>query len=53
MFTGNLICLRALGRTVVVIGDAQTAMDLLEKRSVKYADRSELKMVELCVWSFL
>ncbi len=48
---GNLLCIRALGQTMVVIGDARSAVVLLEKWSVNYADRPELKMVELCVLS--
>ncbi|TFK80093.1 cytochrome P450 [Polyporus arcularius HHB13444] len=49
---GNLVCFRALGQAMIVIGDARTAVDLLEKRSVNYADRPELKMVELTGWDW-
>lgn len=33
------------GRTIVVIGDAQTAVNLLENQSVNYGDRPVLKLV--------
>ncbi|TFK80092.1 cytochrome P450 [Polyporus arcularius HHB13444] len=49
---GSLMCLRALGRTVIVIGDARTAVDLLEKRSVTYADRPVLNVVRLTGWDW-
>ncbi|RPD77561.1 cytochrome P450 [Lentinus tigrinus ALCF2SS1-7] len=49
---GNLVCLRALGQTIVVIGDAQTAVDLLEKRSANYVDRPEFKPARLIGWDW-
>ena len=49
---GNLISIGALGQTIIIIGDARTAVDLLEKRSVNYADRPVLKLVRAFVPSF-
>ncbi|KAI0699915.1 cytochrome P450 [Cerioporus squamosus] len=49
---GNLLCLRMMGQIVIVVGNAQTAVDLLERRSVNYADRPELKVVQLTGWDW-
>ncbi|RPD62671.1 cytochrome P450 [Lentinus tigrinus ALCF2SS1-6] len=49
---GDLVCLQALGQTVIVVGGAQAAMDLLEKRSVNYADRPVLKLVHATGWGW-
>ena len=37
--TGNLMFFRALGQSLVIVNDAETATDLLEKRSGKYSSR--------------
>ena len=46
-FAGGLVSLRALGRTLVVIDDYDTAVDLLEKRSAVYSSRPDFKMARL------
>ncbi|KAI0712386.1 cytochrome P450 [Earliella scabrosa] len=38
-YYGNLLYLKALGRSILVVNDAQTAIDLLEKRSATYSSR--------------
>ncbi|KAI0712466.1 cytochrome P450 98A3 [Earliella scabrosa] len=49
---GGLVSLRALGRTLVVIDDYDTAVDLLEKRSAVYSSRPDFKMARLTGWEW-
>ncbi|KAJ3485910.1 hypothetical protein NLI96_g4615 [Meripilus lineatus] len=47
---GDVIGLKGLGRSVVVLNSAEAARDLLEKRSSIYSDRPRFPMVELMGW---
>jgi hypothetical protein len=39
--------LNALGQDIVVLGSLKRAVDLLERRAVKYSDRPTAAIVEL------
>ncbi|KAJ3560613.1 hypothetical protein NP233_g10721 [Leucocoprinus birnbaumii] len=41
----KIICAEALGQTIIVINDAQIAIDLLEKRSTIYSSRPPIRML--------
>ncbi|KAI0351930.1 cytochrome P450 [Trametes cingulata] len=44
---GNLVHVRLFGQPVIVLGNYQAAVDLLEKRSANYSDRPRSVMAEL------
>ncbi len=48
-YVGKIISLYVLGRTVVVINEFDTAMQLLDRRSSTYASRPDFKMAQLSV----
>ncbi|EJD46785.1 cytochrome P450 [Auricularia subglabra TFB-10046 SS5] len=49
---GPLIQLKVLDKTVVVINDVRTAVDLLDKRGALYSDRPKLYMAPRAGWDF-
>ncbi|OBZ67818.1 O-methylsterigmatocystin oxidoreductase [Grifola frondosa] len=49
---GDVLHLRVLGQSIIVIGSSQVAYDLLEKRSSNYSDRGYSTMVSLTGWEW-
>ncbi|KAJ3487192.1 hypothetical protein NLI96_g3704 [Meripilus lineatus] len=49
---GNLLHLQLPRRSMIVLGNAQVTLDLLEKRSAIYSSRPRLIMDELVGWDF-
>ncbi|RDX44595.1 CyP450 monooxygenase [Lentinus brumalis] len=45
---GDVVHLDALGQPMIVLGSHEAAVDLLEKRSANYSDRSISTMAKLC-----
>ncbi|TFK85639.1 CyP450 monooxygenase [Polyporus arcularius HHB13444] len=45
---GDVVYLDALGQPMIVLGSHEAAVDLLEKRSANYSDRSISTMAKLC-----
>ncbi|RPD69160.1 CyP450 monooxygenase [Lentinus tigrinus ALCF2SS1-7] len=45
---GDVVYLDALGQPMIILGSHEAAVDLLEKRSAIYSDRSISTMAELC-----
>jgi hypothetical protein len=48
-FTGDLVHVNVLGRSMVYVNSSDIARDLFERRSSVYADRPELPMLTLFV----
>ncbi|KAG9312746.1 cytochrome P450 [Chiua virens] len=44
---GDLICIRALGKKVVILNSEELAVALLDKRSKKYSDRPQFSAAQL------
>ena len=44
---------RALGRSIIVLNDKRTTIDLLEKRSAIYSSRVHSPVIPMCVFSIL
>lgn len=51
-YTGDVMYLNMLRRSVVVLNSVEAAIDLLEKRSANYSDRPPFPIFELCVCYF-
>ncbi|KAI0712389.1 cytochrome P450 [Earliella scabrosa] len=51
---GNIMYFRVLGRSIIVLNDEQTAIDLLEKRSAIYSSRVYSPVIPMIAldWSF-
>jgi hypothetical protein len=49
MTSGDVIHLRFLGRSVIVLNSAQAATDLLDKRNAIYRDRPRFVLFEMLV----
>lgn len=50
---GDVVFLRALGRTLVVLNSREACVDLLDKRSLIYSDRPQFVMsMELMQWTW-
>ncbi|KAL0945486.1 hypothetical protein HGRIS_000972 [Hohenbuehelia grisea] len=47
---GNIIYLHCLGRSIIVLNDLESAVELLEKRSNNYSDRPKFRYFELLGW---
>ncbi|KAI0715623.1 cytochrome P450 [Cerioporus squamosus] len=47
---GNIISLRALGQTLVIVDDPDIAVELLEKRSSIYSSRLQSPTIDLVGW---
>ncbi|KAI0754758.1 cytochrome P450 [Daedaleopsis nitida] len=47
---GKIISLKVMGRCLVIINDADAALELLEKRSAIYSSRAHSVTIELCGW---
>ncbi|KAL0960005.1 hypothetical protein HGRIS_011657 [Hohenbuehelia grisea] len=47
---GNVIRLHCLGRSIIVLNDLQSAVELLDKRSNIYSDRPKFTFYELLGW---
>ncbi|KAL1939472.1 hypothetical protein VTO73DRAFT_10028 [Trametes versicolor] len=50
---GDLVYLESFGQPLLVIGTHETALDLLEKRSAKYADKVHSTMASLAGWDWV
>ncbi|CDO77629.1 hypothetical protein BN946_scf184946.g22 [Trametes cinnabarina] len=50
---GDLVYLNVVGQPMVILGTHEAAIDLLEKRSSIYSDRSESTMVVLTGWEWV
>ncbi|KAI0772734.1 cytochrome P450 [Trametes elegans] len=49
---GDVVYLEAFGKSMVVLGTHQAALDLLEKRSAKYSGREPSAMAQLAAWDW-
>ncbi|TBU50720.1 cytochrome P450 [Dichomitus squalens] len=49
---GNLMHFRALGRSIIIINDPDTVMDLFEKRSTVYLSRPQTILSSLTGWEW-
>ncbi|KAH9852017.1 CyP450 monooxygenase [Lenzites betulinus] len=52
---GDIVCLKVLGLSVILIDNYETACELLEKRSMNYSHRPHLVMVDMTAldWIFV
>ncbi|KAJ3488109.1 hypothetical protein NLI96_g3080 [Meripilus lineatus] len=50
---GDVMPLKVLGKSLVVLSSEAAAIDLLEKRGAKYSDRPSIPMMELLEWDKL
>ncbi|KAJ6524200.1 cytochrome P450 [Mycena capillaripes] len=48
---GDVMCLKVLGRTMIILDSYQAAMDLLDKRGSIYSDRPKFTLFELFGWN--
>ncbi|TFK33336.1 cytochrome P450 [Crucibulum laeve] len=48
---GPVIHLKVPGRTIIVLNTVEAAMDLLDKRSANYSDRSKLPLFDIMGWN--
>ncbi|KAJ6532371.1 cytochrome P450 [Mycena capillaripes] len=48
---GDVMCLKVLGRTMIILDSYQAAVDLLDKRGSIYSDRPKLTLYELLGWN--
>ena len=46
---GDIMHLDVFGQPIIVLNSHEAAIDLLEKRSANYSDRSPSPMVDMCV----
>ncbi|PIL22734.1 cytochrome P450 [Ganoderma sinense ZZ0214-1] len=49
---GNLMLFRIFNQCLVIVNDAETAVDLLEKRSAKYSSRPSSVLTKLAGWEW-
>jgi hypothetical protein len=47
IFTGDVMYLEVLGRPMIILDTHQSAVDLLDKRSLNYSDRPKFTFYEL------
>ena len=47
VYAGDVVYLDALGQPMIILGSHETAVELLEKRSANYSDRSISTMAKL------
>jgi len=45
---GDVVHLRVLGRSLIILNSVQAAVELLEKRSANYSDRPKFTIYEMC-----
>ncbi|KAI0753233.1 cytochrome P450 [Daedaleopsis nitida] len=49
---GDVVHLNAFGQSMIILGSHEAAIDLLEKRSANYSDRSHTPMVDIAGFSW-
>ncbi|KAI0820677.1 cytochrome P450 [Trametes gibbosa] len=52
MTYGDLVYLESFGQSILVLGTHEVALELLEKRSAKYADKIHSTMADLVGWDW-
>ena len=47
IFTGDIVYLKVLGQSIILLGSYEAAFEILEKRSANYSNRPQSIMVNL------